>query len=79
VGEEQSIYELLDNRGQRVGTAYVEHIGPLSRWTWFAYVNGDTACNAGLETSKQAFEQLEDAVKRYGLSMRLQVGTNKNE
>ena len=68
--DERNIYELLDGRGARVGTGYVEHIGPLSRWTWFAYVNGDCASNAGLETSKQAFEQLEDAVKRYGLSMR---------
>jgi hypothetical protein len=63
-------YELLDSKGERVGTAYVEHAGPLSRWGWFAYVNGDAASNACLETSKHAFEELEDTVKRYGLSMK---------
>jgi hypothetical protein len=41
-------YELLDSKGERVGTAYVEHNGPISRWGWFAYVNGDTASNGSL-------------------------------
>ena len=70
MNEGRSVYELLDNRGERVGTAYVEHVGPLSRWGWFAYVNGDTASNAGLETSKQAYEDLEETVKRHGLSVK---------
>ena len=72
VTEERSVYELLNNRGERVGTAYVEHGGPLSRWGWFAYLKGDTASNAFLETGKQAFQQLEYAMKRYGLSVRLE-------
>jgi hypothetical protein len=70
VNEERSVYELLNNRGERVGTAYVEYAGPLSRWCWFAYLKGDTASNACLETGKQAFEQLEYVMKRYGLSVR---------
>jgi hypothetical protein len=70
MNEERSVYELLNNRGERVGTAYVEHAGPLSRWGWFAYLKGDTASNACLETSQQAFEQLEETMKRYGLSLK---------
>jgi len=70
VSEERSVYELLNNREERVGTAYVEYAGPLSRWGWFAYLNGDTASNACLQTGKQAFEQLEYAMKRHGLSVR---------
>jgi len=67
--EERSLYELLDTKGERVGTAYVEHNGPITRWSWFAYVNGDTASNACLETSKQAYEELEQAMKRYCFSV----------
>jgi hypothetical protein len=70
MNEERSVYELLDTNGERVGTAYVEHAGPVTRWGWFAHVKGDTAFNACLDTSKQAFEELEDTVKRYGLSVR---------
>ena len=68
--QHEGVYELLNSKGERVGTAYVEHGGPLSRWGWFAYVNGDTASNACLETRKQAFEELENTVKRYGLSVK---------
>ena len=68
--QHEGVYKLLNSKGEEVGTAYVEHSGPLSRWSWFAYVNGDTASNACLESSKQAFEELENAVKRYGLSVR---------
>jgi hypothetical protein len=64
-------YELLDSKGEKVGTAFVEHLGPLSRWSWFAYVNGDTASNDyPLETGKQAYEDLEGTVKRHGLSVK---------
>jgi len=68
--QHQGVHELLNSKAERVGTAYVEHAGPLSRWGWFAYVNGDTASSACLETSKQAFEELEGTVKRYGLSLK---------
>ena len=70
--QHEGIYELLDREGERVGTAYVEHAGPLSRWGWFAYVKGDTASSACLESSKHAFEQLENYVKRFGFSVRRQ-------
>ena len=59
----EGVYKLLNSKGEEVGTAYVEHGGPLSRWTWFAYVNGDTASNACLESSKQEFEELEISVR----------------
>jgi hypothetical protein len=65
------VYKLLNSKGERVGTAYVEHAGPLSRWGWFAYVNGYTASNScPLETSKQAYEELEEIVRGHGLSVR---------
>jgi hypothetical protein len=67
--DESSLYELLDTKGERVGTAYVEHHGPITRWNWFAYVRGDTASNACLETSKQAYEELRETMKRYGFSV----------
>jgi len=68
--QEEGVYELLDSKGVNVGTVYVEHAGPISRWGWFAYVNGDTASNCCLETSKQAYEDLEEAMKRYGFSVK---------
>jgi len=69
--ESHDQHELLDSKGERVGTAYVEHNGPISRWGWFAYVNGDTDSNGSpLETSKQAYEDLEETVKRHGLSVK---------
>jgi len=62
------VYKLLNSKGETVGTAYVEHAGPLSRWGWFAYVNGFTASNGcPLETSKQAFEELEETMSGHGL------------
>jgi hypothetical protein len=61
--QHEGVYKLLNSKGEEVGTAYVEHSGPLSRWSWFAYVNGDTACNACLESGKQAFEELKNTVK----------------
>jgi hypothetical protein len=58
-------------QGEKVGTAYVEHNGPISRWGWFSYVNGDTASNGfPLETSEQAYEDLEETMKRHGLSVK---------
>ena len=54
-------YELLDSKAEKVGTACVEHNGPISRWGWFTYVNGDTASNGRpLETSEQAYEDLDE-------------------
>jgi len=67
---EEGVYKLLNSKGEKVGTAYIEHAGPLSRGGWFAYVNGDTASNACLETSQRAYEELEETVKRYGFSVR---------
>jgi hypothetical protein len=64
-------YELLDSKGEKVGTAYVEHRGPISRWSWFTYVNGDSASNGyPFETGEQAYEDLEETVKRHGLSVK---------
>jgi hypothetical protein len=69
------VYKLLNSKGERVGTAYVEHAGPLSRWGWFAYVNGYTASNGcPLETSKQAFEELEEIMSGHGLFIGLTDG-----
>ena len=61
---EEGVYELLNSKGEKVGTAYIEHAGPLSRWGWFAYVNGDTASASG------HMKSLEETVKRYGFSVR---------
>ena len=69
------VYKLLNSKGERVGTAYVEHAGPLSRWGWFAYVNGFTASNGcPLETSEQAFEELEEIMSGHGLFIGLTDG-----
>src|SRR5262249_50302281 len=73
------IYKLLNSKGETVGTAYVEHAGPLSRWGWFAHVNGFTASNGcPLETSKQAFEELEETMSGHGLFVGLTARPNKN-
>jgi hypothetical protein len=71
----EGVYKLLNSKGETVGTAYVEHAGPLSRWGWFAYVNGFTASNGcPLETSKQAFEELEETMSGNGLFIGLTQG-----
>ena len=59
----EGVFKLLNNKGEEVGTAYVEHSGPLSRWSWFAYVKGDTASNACLESSKSACEELVNTMQ----------------
>jgi hypothetical protein len=65
------VYDLANSKGKNVGMAYVEHAGPVTRWGWFAYVNGDTASNAWpLETSDHAYADLEETMKRYGLFLK---------
>jgi len=56
--QHEGVYELLNSRGERVGTAYVEHGGPLSRWSWFAHVNGETASNAGSKRASRLMKSL---------------------